>query len=48
MRPRCARHACAAALGLDPSRPVLLMASGGAGVGDLPSMVERVLGAGRP
>jgi processive 1,2-diacylglycerol beta-glucosyltransferase len=32
--------------GLDPARPVLLMVSGGAGVGDLPSMVERVLGLG--
>lgn len=27
----------------DPTPPVLLMVSGGAGVGDLPSMVERVL-----
>jgi processive 1,2-diacylglycerol beta-glucosyltransferase len=44
--PALARNACAAELGLDPSRPVLLMASGGAGVGDLPSMVERVLGLG--
>lgn len=41
--PALARATCAAALGLDPSRPILLMASGGAGVGDLPSMVERVL-----
>ena len=32
--------------GLDPTRPVLLMVSGGAGVGDLPSMVERVLALG--
>ena len=38
-----ARDACAAQLGLDPARPVLLMASGGSGIGDLPSMVERVL-----
>ncbi|HSI50233.1 MAG TPA: glycosyltransferase [Ideonella sp.] len=30
-------------LGLDPARRVILMASGGAGVGDLPSMVEQVL-----
>ena len=30
--------------GLDATRPVLLMVSGGAGVGDLASMVERVLG----
>jgi processive 1,2-diacylglycerol beta-glucosyltransferase len=44
--PALARNTCAAELGLDPSRPVLLMASGGAGVGDLPSMVERVLGLG--
>jgi processive 1,2-diacylglycerol beta-glucosyltransferase len=29
--------------GLDPALPVLLMVSGGAGVGDLASMVERVL-----
>jgi processive 1,2-diacylglycerol beta-glucosyltransferase len=39
-----ARDTCVAQLGLDPGRPVLLMASGGAGVGDLPSMVERALG----
>jgi processive 1,2-diacylglycerol beta-glucosyltransferase len=38
-----ARRACVEALGLDPSRRVLLMVSGGAGVGDLPSMVRRVL-----
>lgn len=44
--PALARAACAAALGLDPAQPVLLMASGGAGVGDLPSMVERVLSQG--
>jgi processive 1,2-diacylglycerol beta-glucosyltransferase len=44
--PALARNACVAELGLDPSRPVLLMASGGAGVGDLASMVERVLGLG--
>ncbi|QGW84533.1 MGDG synthase family glycosyltransferase [Variovorax paradoxus] len=44
--PTLERDACAAALGLDPARPVLLMASGGAGVGDLPSMVERVLSLG--
>lgn len=46
--PALARDACVAGLGLDPSRPVLLMVSGGAGVGDLPSMVERVLGMGGP
>ena len=44
--PALARNGCAAALGLDPARPVLLMASGGAGVGDLASMVERVLSLG--
>ncbi|BEP59045.1 glycosyltransferase [Variovorax sp. V118] len=44
--PELAHAACASALGLDPARPVLLMASGGAGVGDLPSMVERVLALG--
>ena len=37
------RDACVRRLGLDPARRVLLMASGGAGVGDLPSMVARVL-----
>ena len=41
--PALARDPCAATLGLDPAQPILLMASGGAGVGDLPSMVERVL-----
>ncbi len=41
--PTLAREACVSALGLDPSRRVLLMVSGGAGVGDLPSMVRRVL-----
>jgi processive 1,2-diacylglycerol beta-glucosyltransferase len=38
------RNRCAARLGLDAARPVVLMASGGAGVGDLPAMVERALG----
>ncbi|QNH20346.1 Processive diacylglycerol beta-glucosyltransferase [Xanthomonas sp. GW] len=42
--PTLERDACAAALGLEPSRSTLLMASGGAGVGDLASMVERALG----
>jgi len=32
--------------GLDPARPVLLIVSGGAGIGSLPSMVERVLALG--
>jgi len=41
--PALARDACVAALGLDPARRTLLMVSGGAGVGDLPSMVRRVL-----
>jgi len=38
-----ARDASVTRLGLDPSRKVVLMASGGAGMGDLPSMVARVL-----
>ena len=46
--PGLARDACVARLGLDPARRVVLMASGGAGVGDLPSMVERVLAQGGP
>ena len=46
--PELARDACVARLGLDPARKVILMASGGAGVGDLPSMVERVLALGGP
>lgn len=41
--PVLARDGCVSALGLDPTRRVLLMVSGGAGVGDLPSMVRRVL-----
>ncbi|MGJ7493577.1 MGDG synthase family glycosyltransferase [Variovorax sp. RT4R15] len=44
--PELARDACVSRLGLDPARKVILMASGGAGVGDLPSMVERVLALG--
>jgi processive 1,2-diacylglycerol beta-glucosyltransferase len=44
--PALSRNACVSELGLDPARPVLLMASGGAGVGDLASMVERVLALG--
>ncbi|MEP6723029.1 MAG: glycosyltransferase [Variovorax sp.] len=46
--PELARDACVSRLGLDPARKVILMASGGAGVGDLPSMVERVLALGGP
>lgn len=38
------RNRCAIHLGLDAARPIVLMAGGGAGVGDLPAMVERVLG----
>ena len=38
-----ARLAAVQELGLDARRRVVLMASGGAGVGDLPSMVARVL-----
>ncbi|GAA0769709.1 galactosyldiacylglycerol synthase [Ideonella azotifigens] len=41
--PELARSANVTRLGLDPVRRVILMASGGAGVGDLPSMVEQVL-----
>ncbi|MBC7393953.1 MAG: galactosyldiacylglycerol synthase [Variovorax sp.] len=46
--PALARDACVTRLGLDPARKVVLMASGGAGVGDLPSMVERVLALSGP
>ena len=46
--PELARDVCVARLGLDPARKVILMASGGAGVGDLPSMVERALALGGP
>lgn len=35
-------------LGLDPTRKVVLMASGGAGMGDLPGMVARVLALDGP
>ncbi len=38
-----ARDACIARLGLDRSRKVVLIASGGTGRDDLPSMVERLL-----
>ncbi len=38
-----AREAAVRALGLDVGRRVVLMASGGGGVGDLPSMVARAL-----
>jgi len=41
--PALDRVACIAALGLDPARRVLLMVSGGAGTGDLPSMARRAL-----
>ena len=46
--PELARDACVSRLGLDTARKVILMASGGAGVGDLPSMVERALAQGGP
>ena len=41
--PALARDACVARLGLDPARKVVLVVSGGAGVGDIASMVERML-----
>ncbi|RYF34630.1 MAG: galactosyldiacylglycerol synthase [Comamonadaceae bacterium] len=41
--PELARDANVARLGFDAARKVVLMAAGGAGVGDLPSMIERVL-----
>lgn len=41
--PEPGRDVNVARLGLDAARKVVLMASGGAGVGDLPRMVERVL-----
>lgn len=46
--PELERDANVARLGLDPARQVVLMAAGGAGVGDLPSMVARVLALGGP
>lgn len=42
-RQTLSRAACLAALDLDPARRTLLVASGGAGVGDLPSLVSRLL-----
>ncbi len=41
--PELDRDACRVKLGLSVDRPVVLMASGGAGVGDLPTMVANVL-----
>ena len=41
--PALARDANAVRLGLDPARTVVLMASGGGGMGNLPAMVARVL-----
>lgn len=41
--PALERGAAAAALGLDPVRPVVLIVSGGAGIGDLPAAVDRLL-----
>lgn len=46
--PELARDANVVRLGLDPARKVVLMASGGAGMGDLPSMVARVLALDGP
>ena len=46
--PGPARARCVAALGLDAARPVVLMMSGGAGVGDLPDRVADVLGQADP
>ena len=40
---RPGRAACAAELGLDPNRTTLLMMSGGAGVGDVETLAERLL-----
>ncbi|MBN8886033.1 MAG: galactosyldiacylglycerol synthase [Rudaea sp.] len=37
------RTLCARELGLDPARRVILIVAGGAGVGDLPTLVRRVL-----
>jgi processive 1,2-diacylglycerol beta-glucosyltransferase len=37
------RQACAAALGLAPDRPTLLMMSGGYGIGDIERLAERLL-----
>jgi processive 1,2-diacylglycerol beta-glucosyltransferase len=41
--PDLERSANVTRLGLDPARKVVLMVSGGAGVGDLPTMVEQML-----
>ena len=41
--PALQRDACVSRLGLDPARKVVLVVSGGAGVGDIASMVERML-----
>jgi processive 1,2-diacylglycerol beta-glucosyltransferase len=38
------RDRCVRELGLDPARRVILIVAGGAGVGDLPTLVQRVLG----
>jgi processive 1,2-diacylglycerol beta-glucosyltransferase len=44
--PALARARCRAELGLADDKPVLLMVSGGAGVGDLPTMVVDLLAQG--
>lgn len=41
--PAAERDACVARLGLDPGRPVVLMSSGGAVIGDLAQLVRHVL-----
>jgi len=46
--PELRRDASVARLGLNPARKVVLMAAGGAGMGDLPSMVARVLALDGP
>lgn len=43
-----ARNDCVQALGLDPARRVLLLASGGAGVGNMPALARRLLALGEP
>ena len=46
--PALARDANVVRLGLDPARTVVLMASGGGGMGNLPAMVARVLSLDGP
>ncbi|MDA7417642.1 glycosyltransferase [Xenophilus arseniciresistens] len=42
------RNECVQALGLEPARRVLLLASGGAGVGNMPALVRRLLALTEP